>query len=601
LILSTIDSENDEENDTKMRRSRKIPPHKPIPLNKWKENCKSMLNSYQRSEWLHRRESATTSSIQSNNIYVIEWDAINIAHNGICDCDTNAFGVNLTLETLFDEINGVSSLWVPITHLPNNNNEYNTITCAITTNNNLYGLLVIEIGAYEPASQQGWIDRNNNHRKCVIHQRAPARNPISFDNCHLNGIDKCRFFPKDLNHNNIIINGRNDVDYNSEIEHMIVWYSFDLNPKMGYDNSFKLTINGHAGHTAHEPCYDCHSTLQDIRSFPTPDIISSDIRTLHDTICDAQRAVEQDEPDSVDLTLTHGIKHLPIFRIRPYQHGSASMHDFEGIYAAGMDTFADMLRRRDTSDPNAMQNLQEYQSTVQELYRNVTQLEDCLNELQHEGCDEFTDEYRTECELKLQSLRADYISAENEYQSMVQDSKLDNLYTNFVIVLNEHKVNLNYCLSGSIQGVMCKRIDNARDDLVKIASDYNIYVGNFWKLYFCDLCYIHDMLKCKNTRKWNHHEISSVWHAYIDWLHKWCIAVFTWRCKGLVTAKAHYIGHEIARAISMSMSCAYTDDQRTENFNQHFTLFNDIFLKYTRNDRELRQAKRMNNRVLSNI
>ena len=97
-------------------------------------------------------------------------------------------------------------------------------------------------------------------------------------------------------------------------------------------------------------------------------------------------------------------------------------------------------------------------------------------------------------------------------------------------------------LSGSIQGVMCGRIIEARHELADLAQKYvDQTVALLWKHLFINLGYLYVLLKHTSHRKWTLHELASVKTAYIDWYHQQLVLNVIYYCT--ILKKQYGINH----------------------------------------------------------
>jgi hypothetical protein len=276
------------------------------------------------------------------------------------------------------------------------------------------------------------------------------------------------------------------------------------------------------------------------------------------------------------------------------------MHDFEGIHAIAIDTFSDMLDEmsRDSNDSIAIiKELKEQHIKVQENYEQMIHVHDLLLNL-------FGDT-KTMDDLKSKYLVAKqmYDTSESELQQNLKSNNNNNniLYIEFINTLDLYNINLNYCMSGSVAGGTCGRIDNSRENLSVIAEKQQYIRGILWSKILCNLAYVHDMSKIKNKRPLIMHDKCTIKHAYIDLYHCFLIAVLLWRKDGSIGQKIHLVWHEINRMFANGVCCGHYDDQRIENCHQNVLQSNMIYNKYHGSNKILLQVKAMNTRCLGGI
>ena len=105
------------------------------------------------------------------------------------------------------------------------------------------------------------------------------------------------------------------------------------------------------------------------------------------------------------------------------------------------------------------------------------------------------------------------------------------------------------------------------------------------------------MLKHNSIRKWTSHEIASVKTAYLDWYYQHVMIVHLWRKHGSIGIKAHYLAHDVEKAIWRQGSIAGEYDQRFENMNQLVRSNLAPYSRYKGSDKLLLVGKRMNGNV----
>jgi hypothetical protein len=575
--------------------------HCTYPLEDFQWNAGSTLDRYSQSKWDHECASAKASQIQGNTIYLVEWNAINgdsIEFNKQLPSVKSKPGeidlVDFNINTLFDDYSGIREFWYNIDLIPQPLSDTKTITFAIINDDIIAGLIVVEICDSREGMANNYL-RNLKYYKCIIQQRSVGDVQMSIENVNIENIGFSSYISINNDNSLLIDIGSNKCNYIDELSHILEYYSFELDGKIQFDNSCKNECMGHGSANCGSPCVDCMIQSKDIYKFPTPTTMSNATRTYESMVNDASKSVKSVNTGKWGLKQSNGCKHTPIFIVREWKYGSASMHDFEGIHAVSIDTFSDMLNvstNNDISTP--IGKLKEQHSLVQSNYDDMTH--------HHDLYLKFKDEPMVNDELKSKSVMAKrlYELSEKELQEMLESNKNeDMLIVQFIDALNKKKINLNYCMSNNVAGGTCGLIDEARSDLYDIATEQKVVHGVFWKKYFACLAYVHDMLKSKNERPWNMHDKCTIKHAYIDLYHCLILATRLWRKEGKCGIKIHLLAHEIDRSLRNGASCAYYDDQRIENCHQHVCESNIIYNRYYRSDKLLLQVKKMNTRTLS--
>ena len=99
------------------------------PLHSWNWNLGSRLNRMAESDWLWRRKHCTASSLQGNRVYYLSFDLIS-THVWNCELpmhNTTQIAENLTIDTLFDQTNGIKHIYLTHDWIPN----YDENRCSI--------------------------------------------------------------------------------------------------------------------------------------------------------------------------------------------------------------------------------------------------------------------------------------------------------------------------------------------------------------------------------------------------------------------------------------------------------------------------------------
>lgn len=507
--------------------------------------------------------------------------------------------VPFTINNIFEELVGLDYFYVPTLMLGdnyNNNREY-TGTYAITHNNNIVGLITIYVEKWKPFTMYQR-ERNRETRQCWIHQRSYGSDKLSladvqadlhFEHMTIHRSDKEEFI-------RIASNG---IEYDPNLIHSIKFYSFELYTMMQSDNKGKKVLDGHGSSSSSFPCHICYANKNDIKKFPTPQTMSYKSRTLTSKYSEATAATKVGTNKKIwNLNKSKGRKYVPIYEVPLHKWGPSSLHNFEGIYAITMDCFKDSLVCESGSNNEKYIELQQEQQNIIQAYDELIRIQELINhEQQIDGPE--TKAWLQSNKETFDRKRVEYETRNHQLENKLNRFQENNCMWKFYKILREYKINLHYCMAGSVQGIMCSRIDKARHALVELISEYSPTTHVLWRMLFTNLCYIHDMLKKENTNPFNMHDMLSLKHAFLDFYHQFLLSIKLWRQKGSLGVKIHYLLHDIEQMMHTMHSCAFIDDQRIENVNQHLKDYSVIYDKYHGKNKEEFKARRMNIRALT--
>ena len=85
-----------------------------------------------------------------------------------------------------------------------------------------------------------------------------------------------------------------------------------------------------------------------------------------------------------------------------------------------------------------------------------------------------------EHQATLTEKKREYIQKKQNLEYEINQCDSNNILCKFYKILNNHDVNLFYCMRGSLQGVMCGRINDARFELLDLLTSIDVAVGNVW-------------------------------------------------------------------------------------------------------------------------
>ena len=213
----------------------------------------------------------------------------------------------------------------------------------------------------------------------------------------------------------------------------------------------------------------------------------------------------------------------------------------------------------------------------------MTRMLDLRREQQRSGNTEIEHIVNTvkENDAKILKLKRKLSVVENAIARKVEAGKQSNVMIKYIEILKKHKINLYYFLKGSVQGVMCGRICNAKLDLVNLIKEMNYPAGCLWELFFNNLSYLYKMLKHKHAHKWHMYQLATMKYAYIELYYQMNLIVRCWRKKGNIGVKIHYLCHDLEQCVRAKHSNAWYNDERFENCNLHCKVIKGIFNKCT--------------------
>ena len=566
------------------------------PLHRWNWNAGSRLNRMAESDWFWRRKHCTASSLQGNRLYYLSFDLLE-THIWNCELpmhNTTQIADTLSIDTLFDQTNGIKHIYLTHDWIPNYDENNLPLNClfGITVQDLLIGLLQLHV-TVEQHAQSDHLG-NNDGRKCLIWQRGRFTDYIDLSQVTWSEQNDRKYTDISINCDILDEIGSTKCNYDSTIDHLIQCFRANLRKFIQVDNSAKNMVAGITKSTGSQPCSTCEASGEQIYAFPTPLTMSFKTRDQTET---ASRALHISPKEKHN----QGCKEPPIWDCPVHRYGATTLHDYEGIFKVILDCFKGYLNAYTNGD-QLLVTLQDHNEELHDLYVEMTKLQDSYQFLSEQK------PYTAQIQAEMNNLKPKIRDIQHQYQQLEQqwDQELENAENSplqrYLQILSNHKINEYYCLPGSVQGIMCKRICEARNELVILAKDVDKVAGILWQLLFENINYLYLMLKRKYHHKYTDFELASMKHAYIDFYHQLVLVVRSWKDKGDLTIKPHYLLHNLEHALHLRISPAFFDEERIENCHQHVKGMKRLYHSGSGNQhgcREMLVGRRMNDRVLS--
>ena len=556
--------------------------HKPQPLHSFEWNSHSPTNRFVEAAQKHEAKHTRAREIQSEMIYCISWvDLMECQHN-------HAMSSPFNRDTVFAAFDGLEYIFVPTECLGAGfepQTKWTAVYAIVGAQSMIMGLLTLMV---KPSNRR-------SVQKAYIHQRAKTSTQISLSNSTMHQ-ELSQDIITHMSCTEFVPMVSTTHDYNPTLVHHVQYVCMDIRAFMQGDNKGKNCLCGHGSNTSKYPCPVCYVNKEQLLDIPRTNSFGCQTRTMEESIQNATLA-KQLPNKAWDLKASKGSKYAPIYDIQPHQWGASTLHNAEGIYAIVMDTFKDALRA-ETECTTQMTKLQKQQQALMDSYELIMRDQDLLKH-KETLMNEETQAWFEHTEHKHPKNVEKYEKQEERFEKELTKHTKSNQWLKFVQILHKYKINLHYCMAGSVQGIMCTRIDQARHELTELTDDYNHIVRHMWQSLFMNLTYLHDMLKKKHNWRYNVHDIATMKRAYLDLCHQMVLIVKKYRQQGGIGVKLHYLRHDIEMAEFLGYSPAFLDDQRIENVNQHLKEYTDIYSKYYGLNKEELMARRMNIRTLS--
>ena len=97
---------------------------------------------------------------------------------------------------------------------------------------------------------------------------------------------------------------------------------------------------------------------------------------------------------------------------------------------------------------------------------------------------------------KLKHIQIECEKLEQEWLNELQTSKNSAMQL-YLIMLNKYKIKEYYCLSGSVQDIMCKRVCETRKELVVVAKNVDYVDGILLELLLEHLIFCKTQVSCQ--------------------------------------------------------------------------------------------------------
>ena len=569
--------------------------HRLHPLCRWNFNFGSRLNRLAESDWNWQRKHCRSSVMQGNTLYLLNFEELS-THPWNVELprdNTTEIADTLTTELLFDQLNGVKCIYLPHDWIPDYDEEELPMNhlFAITLQDLLIGLLQVHVTTdkHHATDHKG----SNNGRKCLIFQRCLITDPIDLGTITWDEQENHKY--KHINNNLNILDeiGSNNVKYDSEYAHELHVFRRELKTYLQFDNSAKNMVAGISKASCKNPCAICEASGQQIYALPDPLTMSFVTRNQLQTVARSLHLNKSEKHHK-------GCKETPIWDCPVHRYAPTTLHDFEGIFAVVLHCLKCYINKYTNSNENLVR-LQDNNKYINQLFAKLSKLQDAQHFLAEQPQN---DQIQQEIQLlteQILPLQREYEQEEKKWMEQLENAEQGPLQR-YLTILKQYKINEYYCMKNSVQGIMCKRICQARKELVAVAKSIDSIGGILWELLFENLNFVYYMLKIKYHKRFKRFELASVKHAYIDFYHQLVLVVRLYRDKGDLTIKPHYLLHDLEYCLSECISTAFVDEERIENVNQHVKGAKRLYHSGAGNQygcREMLVGRRMNDRVLS--
>ena len=371
------------------------------------------------------------------------------------------------------------------------------------------------------------------------------------------------------------------------------WFRLDGDGYIEFDNKGKNVNYGFSTSSCNNPCSTCDASKQTIRSFPTPVTMSFNSRTTADTIA---KVAMKDENAIHNM----GCQKVPIYDVPVHKQGPTPMHNAQGEFAIGCNTFQDFICCCSDGD-TLLKMEQEQLKQIQEKYERISHLQDLKANMDKTNMQDVRASIRAN-DHELAQLCTQYNMELQNWQTRMQTTFANNHKSKFLQIMEKYHINLYYCMDNSVQGKMCERICKARDEMVKLAKEIDYTAGILWEHFWENLTFVYTMTKRKKNTKYDIVDLATLKQAYINLYHQTVLIVKLWRKKGQSGMKIHYTMHDIEHCMRMFMSNGRHDDERFEAVNQHCQECAKLYQGWNGNRhgcKQLFMARRLNARALS--
>ena len=589
---SDISNNNDVDNTTQKERQQRL-----YKLQEFRFNLNSNINRMDESEWKQKNNNVAASSLQSNAIRIVYFDSIeqdrlnNTRTNELRLVNGDRCDERMSVNLLFND-NGLSYFWLhPIWLSVTSNWSRDTLyTIGIVKENYLHGILVILIST---KTDDVHLEDDMYHYKAYIQERGRLWDSLDVSNVNWKFALINKIIDKSNDWNLLRDIGTSKKKFDCNREHKLKYFSVELETYLQFDNKAKNITSGLSTSSSSHPCSICYVNRQQLKQYPTPSNFSFKTRTTQQSI---ENVINKPE----NARHKQGCKTAPIYDVPAHRRGPTTLHDMEGIYCVLVNTFRDCIV--ELAGESNVTNNEMLMGKIKDLndkYSQIVGLQDILESPTNSDESNELKQNKIELQKKLESLRYEYAIENEQLNNEIMNQETNNTYRQFFQILQENKINTYYIMSGSIQGVMCSRINKAADSLINLVSGINETIATLWKLLFCNLEYVYNMSKHKSAISWSPRDILSIKQAYLDLYYQMVMVVNMWRENGSVGNKLHLLLHDLEHGFSKKRSPAFVDDQRFENFNQLLKAIGKLYDKYYRHDKLLHLGNRVNQCCLS--
>ena len=570
-------------------------------LNTFAFNQNSPLNRMTESQWRQECKHVRASNIQGDKIFALDLSMIveeskNDPQNSYLTltngqrCQTN-----LDKNLLFNDSDGIVFFWINVLLIPkpHNRRKDKTVTVAIIDNNCICGLLVLFIPGVKNLCDIDILYMQ--HVKAFIQQRSTNYKPMDIQEALWHKSLSYKYISQCKDYNLLQQIGSTAVEFESDTYHKMCYFSMELEGYLQFDNKGKNITGGYSTGSCSNPCAICYVPKKDILKLPNPCNMSFGTRTTEETVKYASM-------------VTEGTKHIkgcqksPIYDVPAHKRGPTCLHEHQGIYYIIITTMRDCIvkltEEKNDMNQESIESLQKKSDELATQYNDVVRLQDLIQMIQ--TYDKEEENQRKENLIhELKAKRLLFEKANKEFGLYINQNVKNNCVIKYFEILKKYKIDLNYGLQGSVQGVICTRFNNAADELIQLLQSINASAALLFRLLMNNISYIYSMLKNKTEDKWTYVDCLSLKQAYLDFYHQFVIAVGIWRKKGKVGNKVHLLLHDLEHAWSKLRSPAFEDDQRFENCNQLIKLIRRLYDKYFGKDKMLLMGNRMNNHTFT--
>ena len=567
-------------------------------LNEYIWNANSNLTRMTESAWNWQCTHVTCAKLQGNIMYLLKYEAIFGNENNTMLPNENNQHEMLYSKRLFQN-DGFLHFWLHDNKIPEENINNNEYFFAICDSKTIFGIL--QCFMTQQIETNDVNNPNYNNRKFVIQQRRELKHELNIDDLSIFA-DFCqqdRPYPVSLNDNlddlkNIIpsvVDGNNCAKCHVSGELKI--FRYDGDGYIEFDNKARNTNFGFSTSSCNNPCATCNASKQAIRSFPTPVTMSFESRSTADTIA---KVAMKDENAIHNM----GCQKVPIYDAPVHKQGPTPMHNAQGEFAVGCNTFEGFICACSNGD-TLLKMEQEQLKQIQAKYERISHLQDLKHNEDKINSPDIAATIRAN-DQELAQLSREYDLELQNWQQRMQTTFANNHKSKFLQIMQKYHINLYYCMDNSVQGKMCQRICKARKEIVSLAKEIDFTSGILWEHFWENLTFVYTMTKRQKNTKYNIVDLATLKQAYINLYHQTLLIVKLWRQKGKSGMKIHYTMHDIEHCMRMFMSNGRHDDERFEAVNQHCQESAKLYQGWNGNRHGCKQlfvARRLNARALS--